>query len=317
MSSIVPSPPVSPDADATTRGVVNPTATDQTLGVGAAIHRFANLVVGAVATLAETVTNLVRATGVALVLRSDVGTGATDVSVKLGTSRTDGDTNQNAKLWSARTGIGATEVEYAYLQKNFFSLGGASSNSGKNAFAAAKGNAIWEFSQGLANLTPTFALRNTSGKACGLYTGTTFSSFFFDAAGFFTISSETRANIDGGNAGGGTPIVQVAAGLVTLCSRLSVLDRIDVLGGDSSASPGNATINKPTGKSAIASGATSVTITNSNVAAGDQVFITWHGDLGTQSKIPWVTTAAGSFTVNVGTAPGSAVAFCWVVSKRI
>lgn len=97
--------------------------------------------------------------------------------------------------------------------------------------------------------------------------------------------------------------------------------RVDQSGTDSSGTPGSRTganaINKPTGKSAIASGQTTCQIDNSLVAAGDQVHITWHGDLGTQSKIPWVTTAAGSFTVNVGTAPGSAVAFCWTIQKRL
>jgi len=93
--------------------------------------------------------------------------------------------------------------------------------------------------------------------------------------------------------------------------------RIDQLGTDSSGAPGAATINKPSGKSALAAAATTVTITNSLIASGDQVHVTWHGDLGTQSKIPYVTTALGSFTVTVGTAPAGAVAFCWTVSKRI
>lgn len=96
---------------------------------------------------------------------------------------------------------------------------------------------------------------------------------------------------------------------------------VNQAGTDSSGTPGSRTganaINKPTGKSAIASGQTTCQIGNSLVSAGDQVFITWHGDLGAQSKIPWVSTAAGSFTVNVGTAPASNVAFCWWVQKRL
>jgi hypothetical protein len=84
-----------------------------------------------------------------------------------------------------------------------------------------------------------------------------------------------------------------------------------IYGTDSSASPGAATINKPTGISAIAGGATSVVITNSIATTTMRVNITWLGDLGAQSKVPWVTRAAGSFTVNVGTAPAGAVAFSW------
>lgn len=93
----------------------------------------------------------------------------------------------------------------------------------------------------------------------------------------------------------------------------------DVLqyGTDSSGSPGAATINKGCGVSAIASGATTVVVTNSLVTTTSQVFITWHGDLGVQTKAPWVTRASGSFTVNVQAAPGAAVAFSWEVRTLI
>lgn len=93
--------------------------------------------------------------------------------------------------------------------------------------------------------------------------------------------------------------------------------RIDQSGTDSSGTPGAATINKPSGISAIAGGATTVTITNSLVTASSRVRIDWYGDLGTQTKQPWITRAAGSFTVNVGTAPAGAVAFGWEVSSLI
>lgn len=93
--------------------------------------------------------------------------------------------------------------------------------------------------------------------------------------------------------------------------------RLDQSGTDSSGTPGAATINKPSGISAIAGGATTVVITNSLVTASSRVRIDWYGDLGTQTKQPWVTRAAGSFTVNVGTAPAGAVAFGWEVSSLI
>lgn len=280
MSSIVPSPPVAPDADATTRGVVNPTAADQTLGVGTAIHRFANLVTSALATLQSVLTNLVYATGATLVLRSSLGAGSSDIAVKVGTSETDGTVNTSARLFSACTGIGGTEVERAYVNKTSFNLVGHLSSS-RFGLEERTGGASSQMAFRVAAITP-MAFDISSGAVWVHY-----ALRFFNAAG----------------------TVEVA--------QIDTNGELRQSGTDSSGSPGAATINKPTGKSAIASGATSVVITNSLVAAGDQVFITWHGDLGTQSKIPWVTTAAGSFTVNVGTAPGSAVAFCWSVSKRI
>jgi len=93
--------------------------------------------------------------------------------------------------------------------------------------------------------------------------------------------------------------------------------RIDQAGADSSGTPGDATINKPIGKSAIASGATSVTINNSLVSPGDLVFITWLGDLGTQSRTPWVEVADEKFIVRVWNAPSTAVPFCWEVKRLI
>lgn len=86
-------------------------------------------------------------------------------------------------------------------------------------------------------------------------------------------------------------------------------------GTDSSGTAGAATIDKVSGISSIAGGATSVVITNSIATAASRIMLTWYGDLGTQSKVPWVSRAAGSFTVNVGTAPAGAVAFGWEINE--
>lgn len=114
--------------------------------------------------------------------------------------------------------------------------------------------------------------------------------------------------------------LEVVAGVVQLFDGSAyswkvTQGRIDQSGTDSSGTPGAATINKPSGKSAIAAGATSVVITNSLVAAGDQVHITWHGDHGQIRD--WVTTAAGNFTVNLNAAASANTAFCWTVAKRL
>lgn len=123
---------------------------------------------------------------------------------------------------------------------------------------------------------------------------------------------------------GGIGYVVTVGGALVVGNGLSVgsalyanssTGRIDQAGTDSSGTAGAATINKPIGKSAIASGASSVVIANNLVAAGDNVHVTWHGDHGQTRS--WVTTAAGSFTVHLNAAASANTAFCWVVSKRI
>lgn len=65
--------------------------------------------------------------------------------------------------------------------------------------------------------------------------------------------------------------------------------------GDSSASPGAATINQPSGKAAVAAGASSVVITNSTVTTSSHIFIT-PLDIDTTLKEWKVAAANGSFT---------------------
>lgn len=91
--------------------------------------------------------------------------------------------------------------------------------------------------------------------------------------------------------------------------------RIDQSGTNSSGTPGAATINKPTGVSAIANGASSVTITNSLVTASSRVMITWHNDHGAART--WVARAAGSFTVNISSNATADAAFSWEVSSLL
>lgn len=84
---------------------------------------------------------------------------------------------------------------------------------------------------------------------------------------------------------------------------------------DSSGSPGAATINKASGISAIATGASTVVITNNQVTATSRVLITNTSANATCTGAPWiVTVAAGSFTV---TAPANctvaAATFAWFV----
>lgn len=91
---------------------------------------------------------------------------------------------------------------------------------------------------------------------------------------------------------------------------------------DSTASPGAATINKPSGSSAIAAGASSVVITNNLVSATTNIQVTATEDDATCLAVEWfVTKAAGSFTVGVSQAGGAvtcttATNFDWVITKK-
>lgn len=80
--------------------------------------------------------------------------------------------------------------------------------------------------------------------------------------------------------------------------------------GDSSASPGNATLNNAAGKSAIANGATQVTITSDKVGADSKVAIDFAEDPGARY---WRTVTGGSFTVFLSAAAGSDLTFDWAV----
>lgn len=85
---------------------------------------------------------------------------------------------------------------------------------------------------------------------------------------------------------------------------------------DSTASPGSATINKATGRSAIASGQTTCVITNAFCQAASVVMVTPEDGLDTVVWCKCVPTD-GSFTVTVKTDPGATWKFRWVVFNSI
>lgn len=86
-------------------------------------------------------------------------------------------------------------------------------------------------------------------------------------------------------------------------------------GTNSSGTPGPATINKLAGISAIASGASTVVITNSLVTASSHILLTWHGDHGAPRW--WVVRNAGSFTVTLSTNAAAATSFSWAVKTAL
>lgn len=151
------------------------------------------------------------------VMVSALGTLSGDVVNKVGSSVADASVHVNAKLLSVRTGLGGSEVEYAYLTKQGLSVGGASLNSGKNVAAFAQGSSAFELSQGTSNITPSIVVRQTGGgKAAALGASSNGAFFAFDNAGFFVVEADARANIDAGNPGAGTTMLKVDnAGIIS------------------------------------------------------------------------------------------------------
>jgi hypothetical protein len=83
---------------------------------------------------------------------------------------------------------------------------------------------------------------------------------------------------------------------------------------DTSGTPGNATLNTPLGRSALALGASAVTITNSLVVAGQLVDVIPE-DIDTTALRFKVVPAAGSFTVTWNAIATAALKFRWKVKN--
>lgn len=222
-------------------------------------------------------------------LRSDLGAGSTDVATVAGSTVADGTVNASARLFSVRTGLGGTEVEHVLVRKGevvFSRPSGATvlkwDNGGANSWQI-EGTPGGSFLRMGNNLVQYFGLRFADGFGVSSYglevNNTSFTQAYFKVGG-------------------------VSNGF----------GRIDQFGTDSSGSPGAATIDRPTGKSAIAAGTASVVITNSLVTAASRVLITPHARDATCKELIAVP-AAGSFTVSGTAAALAALPFSWEVSN--
>jgi hypothetical protein len=273
--------------------------------------------------------------GVASLRSATLGAGASDVCVKVGTTVADASVNAAAKLFSVRTGIGATEVERVYVAKGapFSGIltidGGGVSNFGHinllNSGAGATGLVFQggfeaggcdiglgsQYSLGLSyrtnNQTQSWVVHGDA------YAEGATSIFSWKGGGSASLRGKdlTRFTADA------THTANLARWFVgtDAMAALSALGRIDQSGTDSSDTPGPATINKPTGISAIASGASSVVITNSLATTTCRPIITWLGDHGAARS--WVTRATGSLTINISSNASADTAFSWQLSELL
>lgn len=100
------------------------------------------------------------------------------------------------------------------------------------------------------------------------------------------------------------------AGAGTFTFQIRMNGRLHFDNTDSSGTPGAVTINKPSGRAAVAIGAASVVVTNNSASATSNVIITPITDTA-NCRGAYVTPAAGQFTV---TCPGGAAAANWTFS---
>jgi hypothetical protein len=219
------------------------------------------------------------------------GTGASDVVVRAGTSQSDGSTHSSAHLFSIFTGIGGTEVERAFFTKGGLTFWGAGASALK--WDAGGGNS-WQI-----EATPaTGVLR--FGNNTVRYMALRFADGYTETAYGFEVNPTGSAAV------------------IKLWGSTNA-GRVDQLGTDSTGTPGSRTggnaINRPTGKSAIASGQTTCQIDNSLVSTGSRVSVTFHGDHGAARW--WVVVGSGSFTVTLSAAASGNTSFSWQVSNLL
>lgn len=82
---------------------------------------------------------------------------------------------------------------------------------------------------------------------------------------------------------------------------------------DNSGTPGNTTINTPSGRAAVAAAASTCVVTNSSVTATSKVIVMNEGSDATATTLLHVVPAAGSFTVTYNAAATAATKFSFVV----
>lgn len=288
--SLVPSP-FSRLASATVSGLVSTAA--QTW---AGVKSFAAQIVAAAG---------ITAGSAMLTLQSDLGAGSTDVAVRVGTTVADGSVNAGAKLLSARTGIGGTEVEKCYIDKsgNFVPATDQASNLG--AVNLRWGDIYCTTLKDLDGDIRVFIANNASTDLNGNWaTGSTTAAVRLANSNAMSTAGSLIASFHPGT----TATTAIAA--------VTKEGRFDQSGTDSTGTPGTATINKPSGKSAIAIGAASVTITNSLVTTASRIHITPHARDATCKEIIAVP-AAGSFTVSGSANATAALPFSWEVNSLL
>jgi hypothetical protein len=252
-----------------------------------------------------------------LLLRGGIGTGATDVVTKIGTTVAGGSVNAAAKLWSLRAGIGGTEVEYVAFGKDRFSFGQGALDAAVH-FVLPNDTTpnlvtVWD------NRHTVFGQAGSQGAGLGVSStsaGGLVNLTFLQPGIAWQSARLYCADLSIYTSGSNLGLAQDAGGQVICNAGLKVIGAVSISGTDSTGTPGAATISKPAGKSSIAVGASSVAITNTLCTAASHVVITAHARDATCKELIAVA-GAGSFTVSGSANATAALPFSWEVKALV
>ena len=294
---------------------------------------------GLVSTIAQIFGGLKRfANGIeSAFVRNTNGTSSADTVVSVGTSQAHASVDAQAKILAVLTGLGGTPTELLTVRKgtSFVPPMTLTVPNAGNAVGLVinGGNAGWGGMHWLPSSGGRVAFGAYGGSPGGVETENR-GLHFYQNANAFDATALMRFTVgNGATVAASVPCFdynvpaniqatqRIVRFAITGTDEKWALNNAGVVmadGTDSSGTPGAATINKPSGRSAIASGSTNVKITNSLVAANDCVHVTMHGDLGTQTK-PWFVDAsvAGEFTIQLSNASANNVSFSWRLEKLV
>jgi hypothetical protein len=268
-----------------------------------------------------------------LTVSSGLGASAADVVARIGSTLAPASINNAAALFAVSTGIGGTVADVFKVRKGdsfaapiAINYGSASNQVGIDLSGGGPGwgGLHWNPAGGGRVVFGSYS-STISGVCCenrGLYFEQNANSY--DANALMRWMVDTAATV-----AASVPVFDfrapsnIQAGQLLARWQVNSVDTVTMssrgtlgLGAaaipDASGTPGAATQNTPRGRAAIASGVAAVTITNDQVDTNSVVYVEFEADPGANH---WVTVAAGTFTVTLAAAPGTAKTFRYIVFK--
>jgi hypothetical protein len=256
---------------------------------------------GTLACTGVTTVNAIAATGTGLINLSPTGAGTITLSPATAGSINNMSIGATTQSSGSFTTLAASGVVSGVGFSNYFAsppaIGSTAQSSGSFTTLAASGAVS---GVGFTNLFASPPAIGGTVQSAGSFTSLT-------ATGALTANG---ANVNHSLAPTGTGNVTIGA-TGTGVTSLTRLDSCTVTSTDSSATPGNATINTLSGRAAFAAAGTTVVITNSKVTVNSKVFVQQRTDATLKSVA--VVPAVGSFTVTANAAATATTIFDFFV----
>lgn len=232
---------------------------------------------------------------VGVIAAGNTGQSAGDTAVKLGTTVATLSVSDDAALVKMATGIGGTENAKVTVFGSGRVLAATLETSNINAI---NGAALYATGGGKLLIKGAAKLLTEDLSAAGdtsVYIGSETSGD--KGATALAISAKHT----------GTPETSV---------RIRYSGRIDQYGDITVGSPGDATVHRPCGRSAMANGASACTIYNDLVGESTLIFITLHDQV-TDGTVVWAANASGHFVVNFSKPAPKTIPFSWMIKEVI